>query len=149
MIAVLLANTPEWIITWRDSAVAVAAVCGALVTIAAAAHLPVVRVPVRWVGRTLFAPAADAYWRRVRHEASQALSPELVGMAERLGAHGALLSQTRDELAEVVDRVSRIEQDCTIIRSSASDIAAHTATDRRHDDDAPPGAHTPGGDTPL
>ena len=34
----------------------------------------------------------------------------------------------------MVDRVTRIEQDCTVIRSSASDIAAHTATDRRHDD---------------
>lgn len=149
MIALLLADAPDWVLTWRDTAVTIAAICGALVTITAAAHLPVVRVPVRWVARTLFAPAADAYWRRVRYEASQALSPELVGLAERLGAHGALLSQTRDELAEVVERVSRIEQDCTIIRSSASDIAAHTATDRRHDDDAPPGVHPTTGDTPL
>lgn len=135
MIALLVAEAPDWVITWRDSAVTIAAICGALVTIATAAHLPVVRIPVRWVGRTLIGPAAEAYWRRVRYEAAQALSPELVGLAERLGAQGALLSQTRDELAEVVERVARIEQeDCTVIRSSASDIAAHTATDRRHDD---------------
>ena len=135
MIALLVAEAPDWVITWRDSAVTIAAICGALVTIATAAHLPVVRIPVRWVGRTLFAPGIEAYWRRVRHEAAQALSPELVGLAERLGAQGALLSQTRDELADMVDRVTRIEQeDCTVIRSSASDIAAHTATDRRHDD---------------
>lgn len=134
MIALMVAEAPDWVITWRDTAVTIAAICGALVTIATAAHLPVVRIPVRWVGRTLIGPAAEAYWRRVRYEAAQALSPELVGLAERLGAQGALLSQTRDELAEVVERVARIEQDCTVIRSSASDIAAHTATDRRHDD---------------
>ena len=79
MIALMVAEAPDWVITWRDSAVTIAAICGALVTITAAAHLPVVRIPVRWVGRTLIGPAAEAYWRRVRYEAAQALSPELVG----------------------------------------------------------------------
>lgn len=134
MISLMVAEAPGWVITWRDTAVTIAAICGALVTITAAAHLPVVRIPVRWVGRTLIGPAAEAYWRRVRHEAAQALSPELVGLAERLGAHGALLSQTRDELADMVDRVTRIEQQCSHISASTAAAAGALGAARRHDD---------------
>ncbi len=139
MTAVVLANTPEWIITWRDSAVAVAAVCGALVTIAAASRLPIIRVPVRWVGRTLFGPGIEAYWGRVRHEASQAMSPQLMELAEWQGAHGALLGQTREDLAEIISRVERIEQQCSHISASTAAAAGALGAARRHDDPEPSG----------
>ena len=46
------ALTP-WIATMRDTAIAIGAVCGALLTIAAATKLPFVSKPLRWLWREL------------------------------------------------------------------------------------------------
>lgn len=133
-----------WVTSLRDSSLAVAALAGALVTLAAAARLPFIRVPIHYVARALFGPAAEAYWGRVRREAAAAVSPDVTAVAERIGHLGATVSAVKDDVAEVrgdvVDlsaRVARIESSCSSlphIEARARDIARHTGTDRRSED---------------
>ena len=147
-----------WVTSLRDSSLAVAALAGALVTLAAAARLPFIRVPVHYLARALFGPAAEAYWGRVRKEAAAAVSPDVLALTERLGHLGATVSILRDdayasclsvedmrhaldqalsEIADLIERVTRIESSCSSlphIEARARDITRHTGTDRRSED---------------
>ena len=147
-----------WVTSLRDSSLAVAALAGALVTLAAAARLPFIRVPIHYLARALFGPAAEAYWGRVRREAAAAVSPDVLALTERLGYLGATVSTLRDdayasrlsvedmrhaldraltEIADLVERVGHIESSCSAlphIEARTSDIARHTGTDRRSED---------------
>ena len=150
--------TAEWVATMRDSSLAVTFTAGALVSLAAAARLPFIRVPIHYVARALFGPAAEAYWGRVRKEAAAAVSPDVLALTERLGDLGATVSILRDdayasrlsvgdmrhaldqalsEIADLIERVTRIESSCSSlphIEARAHDIARHTGTDRRSED---------------
>lgn len=75
----ILAQVPEWVQTLRDSAIAVAAIAGAMLTIAAAAKLPIVSRPIRALWRSLVGdPVGDWLGRVLDHHAE----PDRIRLAE-------------------------------------------------------------------
>lgn len=58
----------SWVASLRDSAIAIAAVCGALVTIAAAAKLPVINKPIHWAWRGFVSDPMRNWLGTVIHE---------------------------------------------------------------------------------
>lgn len=64
----ILADVPEWVLTLRDSAIAIGAVCGSLLTIAAAAKLPVINKPIHWAWREFVSDPMRNWLGTVIHE---------------------------------------------------------------------------------
>lgn len=93
----ILADVPAWLATLRDSAIAIGAVLGALLTAAAAAKAPVVRRPVRWL------------WRRL---VSEPLGGWVHGLFDRALAEDRARALRADERAdEMHDRLKVVEHE--------------------------------------
>lgn len=107
----ILADVPEWAQTLRDSAIAVAAVAGAMLTIAAAAKLPIVSRPIRALWRSLVGdPVGDWLGRVLDHHAE----PDRVVTRDLLQRMKAVEHEvhTNDgqSLRDVADRVEVLAQ---------------------------------------
>lgn len=139
-----LAATASWLISLRDSSLAVAAVCGAIVAVAAAIRIPGLRRPILWVWHQLTEDAIAAYWRRHGDVAASAVEPRLLDVGARIGELRARVSTNTDTLFDLrrsytalATRVETIERSCSAlpaISEAVDDIAHHTETDRRHGD---------------
>ena len=152
----MIADVAPWLITLRDSAIAVGAVAGALVTIAAAAKLPLISRPIRWLWAHLVADPL-ATWidtvldphtaplhdrlERVEHEVRTNDGSSLRDVADRTEVAMARLG---DQIMALTAELDVIRTECTAIRSvdasiagRVDDIARHTDTARRGPDIAP------------
>ncbi|MBK6857999.1 MAG: hypothetical protein IPG97_16005 [Microthrixaceae bacterium] len=153
----MTADVAPWLITLRDSAIAVGAVAGALVTIAAAAKLPLISRPIRWLWAHLVADPL-ATWidtvldphtaplhdrlERVEHEVRTNDGSSLRDVADRTEVAMARLGNQIAIVSAGLDVMIRTEY--TAIRSvdasiagRVDDIARHTDTARRGPDIAP------------
>lgn len=107
----ILADVPSWVLTLRDSAIAIGAVCGALLTIAAAAKLPIISRPIRSVWRSLVGdPVASWLGDVLDHHAE----PDRVVARDLLARMKAVEHEvhTNDgqSLRDVADRVEVLAQ---------------------------------------
>ena len=132
-----LLATSSWLISIRDSSLAVAAVAGAILTVAAASKLPGFRRPIMWIWHQLTEDAVDAYWSRHAHVATTAIEPRLVDVGERIGELGARISTQGNQIHALARRLDHIESSCDAIphiEEATDAIARHTDTDRRKND---------------
>jgi hypothetical protein len=150
------AHVAPWLHTLRDSAITVGAVAGALVTIAAAAKLPLISRPIHWLWAHLVArplatwidtildphtaPLHDRL-ERVEHEVRTNDGSSLRDVADRTEVAMARLG---NQIAIVSAGLDVIRTECSAIRSvdasiagRVDDIARHTDTARRGPDIAP------------
>lgn len=95
----MIAALSPWLVSLRDSALAVAAVCGALVTIVAAAKLPLVQRPVLWVWRRLVAEPLAAWIDGLLHQHTQPLHDRLSAVEHEVRTNNG------SSLRDVADRV--------------------------------------------
>lgn len=103
----MIAALSPWLVSLRDSALAVAAVCGALVTIVAAAKLPLVQRPVLWVWRRLVAEPLAAWIDGLLHQHTQPLHDRLAVVEhEVIRNDGSSLRDAADRTEAQVHRIS-------------------------------------------
>ena len=140
-----LASIAPALETLRDSSIAIAAVCGALLTIAAATKLPWVSKPIVWMLSTLTRDARNGYWERHRQVAAEAVEPQMLVFAERIGGLTERQLVLIARVDELFGRVGGIETTCTAIRHTEDGIATSTAAiagslgaARRRGDPPPP-----------
>jgi len=116
---VILADVPEWVLTLRDSAIAIGAVCGALLTIAAAAKLPVINKPIHWAWRGFVSDPMRNWLGTVIHEHLAVIHEHLAVDRERMTSIEAKLAVVEHEvrtndgqsLRDVADRVEAMAEE--------------------------------------
>lgn len=105
----ILAQVPEWVQTLRDSAIAIGAVCGALLTIAAATKLPLVNRPIHWMWRQFVSEPLDNWFGRVLAKHAEPDRVRLAEIDERLKVvEHEVRTNDGQSLRDVNDRVERM-----------------------------------------
>lgn len=116
-----------WIVTLRDTALAIAAVAGALVTLATAAKVPVVNRPVRWFWRRLVADPVGRWIEGVLDRHAEPDRAEAAEMHRRLKlVEHEVHTNDGQSLRDVADRVEVMSREL-MRRTSGPDDPPPTA----------------------
>jgi transcriptional regulator GlxA family with amidase domain len=107
----VLAALSPWLATLRDTAIAIAAICGALVTIAAAAKLPFINKPIHWLWREMVSDPMRNWLGGVIEEHFTPDRDRLTAMEAKLAiVEHEVRTNDGQSLRDVADRVELMAQ---------------------------------------
>lgn len=112
----ILALSP-WLETVRDTSAVIGALAACLVAVHAAARLPFISVPVRWIGRTFFADPLDGWFDRSMERHLEPIRAEMRELKNEVKPNGG--TSLRDSVDRTEAKCEQLERKINALMAPA------------------------------